>query len=196
MEKSPDVIRSLLHSAADLRALSRYLLEVLELQRHERELRQDGVILQLVDDAASTLRNQIDRLDEELRSLGHAESALRSSTGQLAGAFIGFFSKNRPHEPSKMIRDDVTLLSLAITGYLTLHTSAVALRQTSTADLAMGHYREVSALHHELLQQLPRLVVADLSRHFGGLHPGAARVTQELASEVTPIQQASLAATA
>lgn len=196
MEKSHDVTHCLIHCVADLRALSRYVVEVLELQLHERELRRNGVICRLVQETAQLLRVHVDQLDQELATLGEAESALRACTGHLAAAFVGFFSKARAHEPSRMLRDDSALLAFTSTSCLMLHTTALALRHPRTAQLAMTHYRELSALVQEMEQQLPRLVMADLGQHFGGIDRTAAETTSELASEVTPIQQPTLAATA
>jgi len=183
MQKCPDINDTLVRSITELRALERYTLEALELQQHEDDLEDHEAAAQLIDQVVEVLREHIQRLDLQIASLGGSKEALRVATTSMAGAFLGFLSKIRSHDTSKMLRDDYTLLSLASIGYVMLHTTALALRQTTLAEMAMQHHRELAPLVESIAEMLPHLVMQDLSRNFGGLNRSAADATVRLASE-------------
>lgn len=183
MQKCPDINDTLVRSITELRALERYTLEALELQQHEDDLEDHQAAAQLIQQTIEILREHIRQLDLRIASLGGSKEALRVATTSMAGAFLGFLSKIRSHDTSKMLRDDYTLLSLASIGYVMLHTTALALRQPALADMAMQHHRELAPVVNEIALTLPHLVLQDLSRNFGGLNRTAAATTVQVANE-------------
>lgn len=177
MQKSSDITETLVRSLTELRALERYTLEALDLQRHEEDLEDHRSAGELIFDTTGVLREHVERLDTQIAVLGASREALRAAASSMAGAFLGFLSKSRSHETAKMLRDDYTLLSLASIGYLMLHTTAVALRRADVADLALRHHRELAPLVRDIGEMLPHLVLRDLSLDFGGLNRTAAEAT-------------------
>lgn len=183
MQKCPDITDTLVRSITELRALERYTLEALELQQYEEDLEEHQAAAQLIQQTVELLREHIRQLDLRIATLGGSKEALRAATTSMSGAFLGFLSKTRSHETSKMLRDDYTLLSLASIGYVMLHTTALALRQPALAEMAMCHHRELAPVVSEIARTLPHLVLQDLSRTFGGLNRTAAETTVQVASE-------------
>lgn len=177
MQKSSDITDTLVRSVAELRALQRYTLEAIQLQQHEEDLRDHSVAARLLEDLVEVVRGQVQRLDLEVATLNGSAEALRAAASSMAGAFLGFFTKARSHETAKMLRDDYTLLNLATVGYLTLHTTAGALRHSRLADMALAHHRELEPFAQEIASMLPHLVLRDLSQQFGGLNRAAAENT-------------------
>lgn len=183
MQKRPDINDTLARSVTELRALERYTLEALELQQYEDDLEHHQEAANLIAQAVEVLRNHITRLDLRITTLAGTTDALRAATSSMSGAFSGFFSKIRSHDTSKMLRDDYTLLSLASIGYVMLHTSALALRRTDVAEMAMQHHQDLAPLVQEIALTLPHLVLRNLSRSFGSLNSAAAENTVLIASQ-------------
>lgn len=177
MQKTPDIIETLVRSLTELRALERFTLEALELQQHEDDLEEHRSAADLIGDITGVLRSHVDELDAQIAAIGGSPQALRAAATSMSGAFLGFLSKIRSHETAKMLRDDYTLLSLASVGYLMLHTTAVALRHATIATLAIRHHRDLAPLVSEIAETLPHLVLHDLSQSFGGLDRAAAETT-------------------
>lgn len=185
MHKGTDITDTLVRSLTELRALERYILEALELQRHEEALDDHRGATETIEQTINLLHEHVAQLDLQLATLGGSREALRAAASSMAGAFLGFLSKSRSHEPSKMLRDDYTLLHLASTTYLMLHTMAVALRQPKIADIAIKHHRELAPVVNDIVAMLPHVVLHDLSQHFGGLNRTAAETTILAATEIT-----------
>lgn len=182
MLKRPDVNDTLARSMIELRTLQRYTLEAFELQQHEDDLEYHEDAAQLISHTVEVLRKHIKRLDTEIAALGGSSDALRAATTSMSGAFLGFLSKIRSHDTSKMLRDDYTLLSLASIGYIMLHTTSLALSRSDVAEIAMEHHQELVPLVREIAQTLPHLVLQDLSRSFGQVNDTAADQTLLAAS--------------
>ncbi len=180
---------------AELRALERYTLEVLELQLNEKSLASNLTAFQVIDDTVEVLRGHVAKLDLQIATFVGAEEAVRTATRSMAGAFLRFLGKYRSHEISKILREDYTLLKLTSVGYLMLHTSAVALRNGKAAEMAIRHHRELAPMVKEIGELLPQLVLQELSSHFGGLDRRAAETTL-LATSSNALVPTTWAATA
>ena len=170
MQKSADAIDTIVRSVADLRALQRYLVEVVELQQYEPELRTypaaAGVLLEIGEVAGA----HVVSLDAHLASLGAGAQVVRQSTAMVAGAFLGFISKLRSHHASHILRDDFTLLNLIAVSYEMLRSSALVLGEKTTAKIATDHSAAYAPLQRQLNHLLPQVAVHDLSRNFVGLN--------------------------
>lgn len=170
-----DRLHVIRHGVVDLRALERYILEALDVQRSERALQEHEEARQLIERMIALLHVHIERLDEHLHLLSdHSRGELPDLSRSVTGVFVGFVCKMRSHETSNMLRDDFTLLNLAAAGYSTLHATALALDHASTAELALIHLREVTPLIAEINRVLPAVVVSELSVNFPQLDPSVA----------------------
>ena len=151
-------------AVADLRALERYILEVVEVQQHEPSLQAHHDAARLVHHMIELLRAHVGRLDVHLAGLRHrAPEETGDVSRSVAGVFVGFICKMRSHEASHLLRDDYTLLSLAMMGYTILHTTGLALDDRETAGIALEHLRELTVLSREIGLSMPGVVVDELS---------------------------------
>jgi hypothetical protein len=185
-KRSADVVDTIVRATAELRALERYVIEVIELQQHERELRAHEGAAGLLDELMPVLCKHVHQLDRHLELLGDPKHCLRAVTGNMAGAFLGFITKLRSHDPAKILRDDYILLSLLSFNYLTLHTTAMALSEPSLSQTALQHHADLQRFIAEVTRLMPQLTLHELSRHFVGVNEAAVRAAHQ-ASDSPPI---------
>ena len=102
-------------------------------------------------------------LKAHLTGLGGSESSpIKTAVADLFGRAAGVIDKVRTKAVSKALRDDYTALNLAAIGYAMLHTTASALGQTGTADLAARYLRDYAQAVQQLNQLIPGVVVWEL----------------------------------
>lgn len=179
----PDVSSILIRSAADLRALLRYLIEVVELQQHEPDLKNNETAAEFLENVIPVLCAQVDRLDRYLQNKGNGRTSVQQATSAMAGAFLGFITKLRSHETAKILRDDFTLLNLAAVHCLTLHTTATALQETALANIAAENRRELIPLSERIVRLMPQLIQEELARTVGPVKKDAAEQSLRLATQ-------------
>jgi hypothetical protein len=187
MPKSPDVLETIVRTLADVRALERYLVEVVELQQHEPELRCFPEVMHVLDDIVTTASSHVARLDRQIAALGATGDPVRQCTAAMAGAFLGFITKLRSHEASKILRDDCTLLNLLLVKYQMLHTTAASLAHRDVAAAADAMGAELVPIIEEARRILPNVLVKELSRTFVGIEPAPLRTRDPEPAVVTPL---------
>ena len=171
--------------AADLRALEDAIVKAGD--DHEAILLASEDAAEFFPRLHSTLREHIARLDS---LIGPRDDALPKP---------GTDSPPVPNQPvpaKAPVRDACALLceygsklNLAAIGYTMLHARSVALHDANTAKLALTHLQELVPFFQRITEAAPRLAVQELTRHFGGLTPGAAEIavrnTQDVWSQGT-----------
>jgi hypothetical protein len=121
--------------------------------------------------SAALLRRIEDTVDDHLRGLGQClerlggdESALKKAIGAVLGIAGGLYDRVRTDDKvSRMLRDDYTALNFATICYEMLHTTALALRDQQTADLALAHLKRYTPLIVEVADEMPRLLIHELT---------------------------------
>jgi hypothetical protein len=114
--------------------------------------------------SSPTARPAVERYHAMVKSnrdaLKERQSAIGTTAGNpvikagttLLGKAAGLIDKVRTEAISKALRDDYTAFNLAAIGHSMLHTTALALGDKTTADLAMrcmeGHARAVQEINH------------------------------------------------
>lgn len=103
----------------------------------------------------------------------------------LLGKAAGLIDKMRTESISKALRDDYTAFNLAAIGHTMLHTTAFALGDKATADLATtcleGHARAVQ----EINQIISDVVMEELHKdHLSVINSGAAAETRQLVDRI------------
>ncbi len=166
MTTQSEILDDLVRATTDVRAFQRYMIEVLELQRLEPALRDDDLAIAWTQEVIELFREQVARIDQQMVLLRGSRDALRTSTGLMASAFIGFLNKNRSHDFMKIIRDDVALLNLARMIYLRVHTTAMQLNKTAIAHLAALHREQLSAIVQPKINGQAQLNLVDLPAEF------------------------------
>lgn len=150
---------------ADMVAVEKHILEAVERQRNDDDIKQFPDALQLVGRVESTLKSHVQALDSHLQGYtgGGAAGAVKQAVTGVLGAIAGVYDKVRKDTASRALRDDYTALSLASISYGMLHTTALGLSQGTVAELAKSHLGEINSLIMELGLTLPRVVLKELS---------------------------------
>ena len=196
MPNSSDVRDTVVRSLAELRAMKRFLLEVIELQHHEDCIRRSTPATQLLADASHVLHAHVYRIDQQLGTLNGSAEALRVCTASIAGKFVGFICKTRSHNVPNILREDYTLLSLMSVSCRVLQTAATALHQPGVATLARELQAELVPLLEEFTQLMPQVVYEDLSTTFVGLNADTLRECPPASRAPIAHLNSTLAATA
>ena len=161
---------------ADMSAVEKHILEAVERQRDDDDIKQFPEALQLVGRIESTLKSHLQTLDRQLEgySGGGAAGAVKQAVTGVLGAIAGVYDKVRKDTASRALRDDYTALSLASVSYGMLHTTALGLSQGTVAELAKNNLEEINSLIMDLGLSLPRVVLKELSFEGYSIDTGAA----------------------
>jgi ferritin-like metal-binding protein YciE len=170
---------------ADMAAVERHILEALERQHKDDTFKDYPQALGLIDRLAGLLKTHVENLETHLDSLpgGGVAAAVKETVTGVLGGLAGVYDKVRKDKVSRALRDDYTALSLAVISYTMLHSTALGLRQGTTAEIALRNLKELTPILIELSQIIPAVVLKELS--FEGydidfsLSPQAVRDTQE-----------------
>jgi hypothetical protein len=170
---------------ADMVALDKHIVEALERQQKDDDIKQFPNALQLVNKTLGLLNQNVKALESQLEGYGggSAAGAVKETVTGVLGAIAGLYDKVRKDTASRALRDDYTALSLACVSYSMLHTTALGLRQGAVAEIALRHLQGLTPLIMELSQIIPTVVLKELSFEGyeieTGLAQQAVRNTQE-----------------
>jgi ferritin-like metal-binding protein YciE len=161
---------------ADMVAVEKHILEAVERQRDDDDIKQFPEALQLVGRIESTLKSHVQSLDSQLAGYpgGGAAGAVKQAVTGVVGAIAGVYDKVRKDTASRALRDDYTALSLASVSYGMLHTTALGLSQGTVAELAKNNMEEINSLIMALGLAIPRVVLKELSFEGYSIDTGAA----------------------
>jgi ferritin-like metal-binding protein YciE len=161
---------------ADMVAVEKHILEAVERQRNDDDIKQVPDALQLVGRLETTLKGHVQTLNNQLQSYagGGAAGAVKEALTGVLGAIAGVYDKVRTDTASRALRDDYTALSLASVSYGMLHATALGLSQGTVAELAKNHLEEINALIMDLGLTLPRVVLKELAFEGYTVDTGAA----------------------
>lgn len=149
---------------SDMLAVQKHILEAIERQANDDALGAFPEEHRLITDLESTLKQQVRDLDAHLKSLGgDAASPVKEAGAAVLGAAAGMIGKLRTQTVSKMLRDDYTSLSLSAISYTMLHTTALALKDAKSADLALRHLKEISPVVVTISERISHVVAAELA---------------------------------
>jgi len=150
---------------ADMLAVEKHIVEALERQQKDDDIKQFPNAAQLVNRSLEVLRGHVQTLDSHLQGFdgGGTAGAVKGAVTGVMGAIAGVYDKIRKDTASRALRDDYTALSLATISYTMLHATALGLRQGATADLALRHLQSLTPLIMELSEIIPSIVLKELS---------------------------------
>jgi hypothetical protein len=105
---------------------------------------------------------------------GHELSGIKNAVSAVLGSGGAVVDKMRVRgRVSKILRDDQTALSLLSVSYELLHTTALALNDTNTAQIAQQHLTELTPLVMELSNCVPAVVINELRQDGLPVNTGA-----------------------
>lgn len=158
-----DEQHSLQTYVSDMLALERHVRIPFETQAKDADFGKYGDAQSLVQRLLTLSQTHIDALDSTLSRLGgHEASPVKSAVTNVEGFFAGAIDKMRKTKVSKALRDDYTALALCTIGYTMLQTTATALGDTATADLAQTHLRDYAQCVMQIGQSIPQIVLEEL----------------------------------
>lgn len=147
----------------DMVALESHIEEAID--RQLNEVKDHPQASQAVLQFHDTVKSHRDGLKEHLKSIGGSESSpIKNAVAGLFGVAAGVIDKIRTETVSKSLRDDYTAFNLAAIGYGMLYTTASALNQQSTAQLAQRHLRDYAQATQKINQLMPEIVVWELRK--------------------------------
>jgi ferritin-like metal-binding protein YciE len=161
---------------ADMAAVEKHILEAVERQHTDDDIKQFAEAHQLLHRIVGTLKNHVQTLETHLEGYaggGVAGTVKEAVTGVL-GAIAGVYDKVRKDTASRALRDDYTALSLASISYGMLHTTALGLSQGTVAEAARHHLEEINGLIMDLGLAIPRVVLKELSFEGYSIETGVA----------------------
>lgn len=169
---------------SDMIALESHIFQAIDKQAKENESDQD--VKQHFTSFAATLQNHQTALDARLKALGGAGNGpVKEGVAAIFGVAAGVIDKLRSDEQSKDFRDDYTALSLSLISYEMLHTTATALGDKETADLAASHAKENAEFVSYIQHILPQVIVKELKKNYDvSVDENATQQTKDLVGSI------------
>lgn len=133
-------------------------------QRDDEQIARHPDAHQLISRAEEVIDRHLNSLRECLQDLGGSESAMKNAVGGVLGAAAGLYNKIRSDESaSRALRDDYTALSFGAVCYQMLHTTALAMNQQRTADVAIENLRDLPPLIMAISGLIPAVLIEELA---------------------------------
>ncbi len=147
---------------SDMVSLEAHIYQAIDKQAKET----DGMIKTHFQTFAQTLETHQSALATRLKALGGAANGpVKEGVAAAFGIAAGVIDKFRSEEVSKDLRDDFTALNLSLISYEMLHTTAIALGDRETAELAGRNAKDNAEFITYIQQILPEVVVGELKKN-------------------------------
>jgi ferritin-like metal-binding protein YciE len=164
---------------SDMLALERHIAEPLSHQQQDEAVTKSPAAKRVIDLAYTTTQSHISALEARLEQAGgHAGSGIKSGVSVATGAVAAAIGDLRKTEVSKYLRDDYSALALASASYTLLHTTALAIGDRATANLAERHLSDVADIVIRISATLPTVVLTELSEEGVAVDPSVLEEAQ------------------
>jgi hypothetical protein len=149
----------------DMHSLVAHGVQPIDHQIGEADKRGHPDAARLIRSIKTTLEEHERLLDERLKVLGTSPTtAVQDAAAAVAGVIAGFYNQVRTEAVAKSLRDDYTFVSHCSVSWLMLLTTARALDDDVTEELAERGYRDTARLVMEIDRVLPAVVVQELQQ--------------------------------
>ena len=174
-EESGKNMATLQTYANDMLALQKHVLEAVEHQYADVNVKHDPKAYDLVGKLKSALTHQTGELEPHIERLGSevmatAKQAVTNFLGQIAG----LYDKVRKDPVSRMLRDDYTALNMSAFSYVQLYTTSLAYHDQALADTALKHLKELTPIIIHINEIIPHVVVSELRDEGPGIDTSVA----------------------
>jgi ferritin-like metal-binding protein YciE len=150
---------------SDMLSLETHIATPLEQQVEDSDVQAIPIARRVIQEALDTVHAHIGKLEARLDAVGgHSGAPIKNAVSSAVGAAASAINKVRKTEVSKNLRDDYTALCLSSAGYTMLHTTALGLGDTATAQLAKDHLADVATVIMRLNKALPTVVLTELQQ--------------------------------
>ncbi len=154
----------------DMLTLQKHILEAIERQVEDENLKNAAPASALVGKVKVTLTTQVAELQTQVDRLGsQTGAAIKQAIGHTLGVLAGLYDKVRKDPVSRMLRDDYTVLALSSISYTQLHTTGLAYKDQAVADLALRHLEALTPLIIQHNEVMPGIVAAELADEGPGI---------------------------
>ena len=149
---------------SDMLAVERHILEAIERQRADDDLREYLEANKVVIEIERVLKGHVAALETlaERYDTG-SESVIKKAVTEILGKAAGLYDKVRADKVTRMLRDDYTALSLAAMAYTTYHAFGLAIKEQPIADLALQHLKNITPLLVEISKVIPAVAVHEVA---------------------------------
>lgn len=164
-----DKRKAIRKQTADLLAAEEHILEAIEQQREDDDLRRHATANELIIRIERVLERHTDALEELLEDYGgddDLEAKVKKALSEVFGAAAGLYDRLRDLKLSRVLRDNYTALSLAAMSYTAFHTFGLAVREEAVARLAEQHLKDLTPLLVEISKLLPDVVAQEMAEEY------------------------------
>jgi hypothetical protein len=155
-------------------AINSYITDMLALEDHIEkavkgqltDLKEYPEVVVALRDIHTKVEHHISdlRMLSDRRHAGGVVESVKRAGSAVAGVAAGVIDLIRTEGLPKNLRDDHTALNLANTGYVMLHTTALAFEDQEVAELAHQHFRDYTGAIMRLNNLIPAAVVRFLEQ--------------------------------
>jgi hypothetical protein len=142
-------------------ALERQLMEMIETYIDDRTFNRYPKALESLRMIHPVMRSHVATL-ESLVARNETGPIWREAVSTVTNVVYGLYGRMRPEKTSTLLRDMYMNLNLISVNYSMLHTTALALKDNDTAELALRHLKAVTPLVINLSEVIPRVVLEEL----------------------------------
>lgn len=148
----------------DMHGVLKHTLEVCERQNQSEFLRDHPEAQRVITRIVETLKRHHERVHARAEQIDALEnSAVKEALTAMTGMVTGMYDKVRSDTTSKMLRDDYVALTMCAMAYEMLHTTALALKDQETAEMALTLMRDLPPIIVEIGHITPMVVVRELA---------------------------------
>ena len=133
-------------------------------QKDDAAVRRHADAHAIVSSAEDVIDRHLSTLKECLQRLGGTESVVKKAVGGVLGVAAGIYNTIRPNEnASRVLRDDYAALCFGTVCYEMLHTTALAMKDERTADLALRNLKDFPPLIMAISTTMPSVLIRELA---------------------------------
>lgn len=159
----------------DMLSLQKHILEAVEHQYADANVKNDPSAYDLVGKLKSALTHQVGELETHVDRLGSQVTAtVKEAVTNFLGNIAGLYSHFRKDPVSRILRDDYTALNLASVSYTQLYTTGLAYGDHGVANTALKHLKELTPLIIHINEIMPHIVVSELKDEGPGIDTAVA----------------------
>jgi len=148
----------------DMLAVETELHEALRRQKNDAHLREVPQAHRLICRIEATIDRHLSALRSAVSRFGEEESIVKKAVGGVMGAVAGMYANLRSDtSAARALRDDYAALSFATICYEMLHTTALAVGDKETAEMALKHLAEYAPLIMAASEEMPAIVIDELA---------------------------------
>jgi hypothetical protein len=158
-------IQLIRENLSDMLGIEQHALQRIERQTHDARVKKFSSACELLQKIDEVLSSHIAELEQALSTVdGGVEARLKKRATSIVGSIASVYDRFRTGEPvSRILRDDYSILNLAVISYGMLHTTALALSEDEIAVMAKAHMTHLTPLIVEMSDIIPFVLEEELA---------------------------------